>query len=1119
MITLSSLVFGILSYQRLPLTLMPPIQYPRITLRTQYQGASPYEVESLISQPIEQALGVLPNLTRITSLSHPGTSEVLCEFSWKTRVQEMILEIRENLDRVRLPEGADRPLILRYDPSLDPIMRLALYGKRPIKEIRQLAEEDIKRELESLKGIASVVIRGGAKPIVAVRLHRDRLSLYKITPQLIETRLKQENINLTGGTLREGDSLYLVRILNEFQNLGEIEKLILTYKKGAPIRLKDVADIREEAEEKKIISRIWGKEAVEILIYKEADANLIQVADRVKNRCFGKGDSKTIKKASEKQSLQSTLGKDLEIALLSDSSVFVEKAILEVQKSALYGALLAILVLLFFLHDLKNTLIIALSIPLSLLVTFAPLNMVGLSLNIMSLGGLALAAGLVVDNSIVVLEAIFRKREEGFSVRESAILGTGEIAAAVTASTLTTIAVFFPIVFVEGIAGQIFTDQSLTVTFALLISLLVALFFIPSLAAMELEGGEKRKSLVLETLKKFHSLQALSREWKGLRGRKVLLLLGLFWMIPKGLLFFLSEILGKIFFLIFALLALTIRSILKLVSTILNFLLFVPFWLFNRFFEGVSQAYLSLLAFLLRFRLLVLTLALVLCTLSGWVFFQLGARLLPELHQGEFYQEILLPPGSELAKTDGILKDVQSKLKNNSPLFQRLSSRAGSDEEDLEGKGEEGGRLYVLLENLPDLERGEDRAIKLLQKELRTYPDLEILEVKKPQILTFNTPIEIEVKGYQLETLRKIAILIARKLKNLSSLKNLRMTLKEGNPEIRVKLQRETLMRLGLNVEKIANLVRSQFKGEVPTVFRHQGDRKDIWIQLREKDRKTVEDLKNLNIHPEGKHPIPLKGVADIEIARGPQEIRRIDHSRSAVIQAEVVGLDLQKAVKEVEEELAKISLPPEVSVFVGGQYREMLTSLRSLYFALALAAFLVYVVMASIFESLAQPLVIMFTLPFAFIGVGWALYLLNQSLNVMVLIGSVMLAGIVVNNAIVLLDKINQLRKEEGKALDEAILLASALRLRPILMTTFTTIFGLLPLAIGLGEGSELRKPLAMAVLSGLCTSTVLTLILIPLTYALWESFWEKRRERRALATASLTEKKEAEIDENGKS
>ncbi|RME82674.1 MAG: efflux RND transporter permease subunit, partial [Planctomycetota bacterium] len=607
MITAAFLVFGVLSYNRLPLSLMPSLQYPRITLRTEYKGASPYEVETLISEPIERALGILPHLTKITSISHPGLSEVICEFSWKADMKQMILEIRENLDQVRLPEGVERPLILRYDPTLDPILRLAFYGRRPITEIRKLLEEDIKQQLESLPGVASAVVRGGVSPIVMVGLKKIEMDRYKITPQQVETRLKQENINMTGGLLREGDTLYIIRILNEFKSLQDIQNLIVAYKNKVPIRLKNIAEIREQGGEQKVISRVAGKEAVEVLIYKEGEANLVKVAQRVKEFCFGrkKREKKNFFFWKKEKSVQKKFQrgpkpliekyKGIQIALLSDNSQFVEQSIEDVKSSALWGAFFAFLVLLLFLQNIKNTLIVALAIPLSLVVTFAPMNLLSMSLNIMSLGGLALAAGMVVDNAIVTLESIFRKQEEGLGVRESAVYGTQEIAAAIIASTLTTVAVFFPIVFVEGIGGRLFADQALTVTFALLFSLLAALFFIPSLAALEFVTGKKRLSLIWATLKRFRSLELIKegaqKSWK----QKIWLPFWLLLSLPKNLLFLAIEILGKALLLLILGVSFLVILLFKAVFGILQILLYLPYQMTNLILHFTLKTYLKLL--------------------------------------------------------------------------------------------------------------------------------------------------------------------------------------------------------------------------------------------------------------------------------------------------------------------------------------------------------------------------------------------------------------------------------------------------------------------------------------------------------------------------------------------
>ena len=510
MVVLAVAVFGYVSYQQLPLNMMPDISYPTLTVRTEYPDTAPEEVENLISRPIEQRLGVVSNLVSITSISRPGMSDVILEFGWDTDMNDAVQTVRENLDRLNLPRGVNRPLILRYDPTQDPIMRVGIYGTENMYALRHIAEEEIKQELEALKGVAAARVKGGLEEEIRVEISERQLALMGLNINTINRRLQEENVNLAGGSLLDGQTQYLVRTLNEFRTIDEIANLVVGDRNNIEIRVKDVGQVYRTHKEREIITRVNGVESVEIEIFKEADANIVATAQRVRDRLFGTPEQLAYVeqlKAGEIEEAEAndrreqvrqfvqmkemtsfiafTLPEGVDMELLSDQSTFIESSVNEVKQTALIGGLLAILVLYIFLRNPSHTAIVGLAIPISIVATFAPMNIFGVSLNIMSLGGLALGIGMLVDNAIVVLESIFRCREEGDDMISATIRGTGEVGGAVFASTLTTVAVFFPIVFVEGVAGQIFGDMALTVVFSLLASLGVALFFIPMLASRQ----------------------------------------------------------------------------------------------------------------------------------------------------------------------------------------------------------------------------------------------------------------------------------------------------------------------------------------------------------------------------------------------------------------------------------------------------------------------------------------------------------------------------------------------------------------------------------------------------------------------------------------------------------
>ena len=532
MVVLAVAVFGYVSYQQLPLNMMPDISYPTLTVRTEYPDTAPEEVENLISRPIEQRLGVVSNLVSITSISRPGMSDVILEFGWDTDMNDAVQTVRENLDRLNLPRGVNRPLILRYDPTQDPIMRVGIYGTENMYVLRHIAEEEIKQELEALKGVAAARVKGGLEEEIRVEISERQLALMGLNINTINRRLQEENVNLAGGSLLDGQTQYLVRTLNEFRTIDEIANLVVGDRNNIEIRVKDVGQVYRTHKEREIITRVNGVESVEIEIFKEADANIVATAQRVRDRLFGTpeqlayieklkaGEIEEAKANDRREQVRQfvqmkemtsfiafTLPESVAMEMLSDQSTFIESSVNEVKQTALIGGLLAILVLYIFLRNPSHTAIVGLAIPISIVATFAPMNIFGVSLNIMSLGGLALGIGMLVDNAIVVLESIFRCREEGDDMISATIRGTGEVGGAVFASTLTTVAVFFPIVFVEGVAGQIFGDMALTVVFSLLASLGVALFFIPMLASRQVhlargnsegQGGRLMQSEVLQ---------------------------------------------------------------------------------------------------------------------------------------------------------------------------------------------------------------------------------------------------------------------------------------------------------------------------------------------------------------------------------------------------------------------------------------------------------------------------------------------------------------------------------------------------------------------------------------------------------------------------------------------
>ncbi len=1141
MIVAGILVFGWLSYQQLSLNLMPEISYPSLTVRTEYPGTAPEEVETTISRPIEEALGVVSDLVSISSISKAGQSDVILEFNWDTDMDKAISEVREKLDLVFLPEDAEKPIILRYDPSLDPIIRLGLTGGPDLFFTRYVAEEQIKRELETVDGVAAVKVKGGLEEEIWVELNEQKITLMGLDIQQIRQRLAQENVNLAGGNLQEGQTEYIVRTLNEFRSVEEIGNILLNFENGREVRLKDLGRVYRTHKERQIITRLNGQESVELEIYKEGDANIVEVARRVREKIFGtpaqqayvrrlKLQEKTVPGAKEQKTASQPQKMDrqkrreafrqqmlkrqmtdfinyklpdgMQLHLLTDQSVFISNSIKEVKNTAILGGILAVIVLFFFLNNLRTTLIVGLSIPISIIATFAPMRLFDVSLNIMSLGGLALGIGMLVDNSIVVTESIFRCREEGDGFVEGVVRGVREVGAAVTASTLTTIAVFFPMVFVKGVAGQIFGDMALTVVFSLLASLAVALFFIPMLASrqVQLEKFRGSSETPRDFFKKFpsvqqfkDSLQAFSHRWKQSHSvwKIILAVFAPLWfayVLLRFLIFFLLNVASKIFTLLLLLLGLLIRGVTLVGNKILSGPVAFLLKGFNRGMEWIYRLYPRLLDRALANRGSVLVGVLIPFLIVIFVLLpRLGQELIPEVHQGEFNVELTLPVGTPVEKTVVTITPIEQMILQNGEV-EKIATVAGVDLTQVSNSeaGEHTAKITVTLKPSRDVASQEERVIEQIRQNLVNYSGMSY-KISRPVLFSFKTPVEVEIKGYDLDELTRVSRQAVKVMSQIPGLYDVKSNLQSGNPEVQIIYDRNRLAFYGLNILDVANIVRNKVRGDIATQFKEEDRRIDIRVKIRELDKAGLFDLRRLNVNPNGEVPIPLESVASITIDEGPSEIRRINQQRSALLMANISGRDLSSVSADVYHALQSIQMPRDFSFEITGQNKEMEVSLNSLRLALLLAIFMVYIVMASQFESFLHPFVILFTVPLALIGVVMVLYILGIPLNVMVFLGLIMLAGIVVNNAIVLVDYINQLRRR-GLGKMEAIKQAGQVRLRPILMTTTTTVLGLLPMALGLGEGAEIRTPMAITVIAGLISATLLTLVVIPTLYAIFE-------------------------------
>lgn len=1166
MLFLTLIVFGLRSYQQLPINLMPDISYPTLTVRTEYEGAAPEDVEKLVTRPLEEMLSIVSGMVEISSISSPGLSEIILEFTWGTDMNVAQQDVRDRLDLFDPPrEVTEKPVILRYDPTLDPVMRVAITPGgdllTPQEEydaltsIRDAAERHLKSDFEAESGIAQVAVKGGQEQEIQVLVDSTRLKSLGLSLDAVVNGLAQQNINLSGGRLKEGKTEYLVRTLNEFTTVEEIGASIVTAPNGSQLRLSDVANVFMGTKERETIVRINGREAVALDIFKEGDANTVTVCNKVRDlmgfprdlgiaervmhayytaldMAYGMQQDDPEAQASRdlvrrRAKMLDRLPRDINLSVISDQSRFIIGSIKEVQSATINGGILALLVLFFFLRDFKYTIIIGVSIPISVIATFVPMFTQGISLNIMSLGGLALGVGMLVDNSIVVLESVFRCREEGDGVLDAAERGTREVSSAVTASTLTTIAVFFPIAFVEGIAGQLFGNLAMTVTFSLLASLLAALYLIPLLVSRQSlalhadqqvvwlmrayrENRDERKrgrlvalgsiiplgvkyarEYIVDTARDTFgpSLRAIGGARSGISFSSLFSaifgMLALPFLVPLFLCQLLLRLISTILITLFFFVCMVFVIIIVICRTILNIIFWVPLWLFEMGFDAFRSGYRVTLEHSIRFSPIILLFVLGLAVHSGFLALDLGRELIPPMKQGEFGIRMEARAGTRLEQTEERARIVEDIIRRQ-PEVDSVTVEVGQERSSTDSnRGENVAEFTVLLKDPEETAKVQDAIIERLREEVSRVLISEDVTFTLPSLFSFKTAVELQVVGDDLAELKRIGQRALERVREVRGVEDVELSVKPGYPEIIIELDRELLASRGVSEGQVAMRLRTEVQGEVATRFNRGGEKVDIRVRTDHALLSSVADLRQISI-VDGPTPIPLVDVARIRIEEGPSEIRRVDQRQVVLITANVVGRDLNAASQEIQAAVQSVDRPLDYTFEPGGQFRELATSYNSLRFALILAIFLVYVVMACQFESILHPALVMFSVPLAFIGVIYVLYLTDTNLSVMVFLGGIVLAGIVVNDAIVLVDYINQLR---ARGLDRrtAVIEAGIVRLRPILMTTITTVLGLMPMVWSSGEGSELRRPMAITVMAGLSSATLLTLLVIPMVYYLF--------------------------------
>jgi HAE1 family hydrophobic/amphiphilic exporter-1 len=1066
MFFLAIILLGFVSLRELSVDLLPNISYPRLSVVTKFSGVAPEEIETLITDDLEAAVSRIPGLRRVESISKEGISYMTLEFSWGTDMDFAMLHTREKLDSVELPDDAEEPTIIPLDPQSKAIMVLSVSGQRSLLEIKEFSEELIKPRLEQIEGIGSAEIAGGVEREIQVDVDPDKLSLYDLSIDEISQRIDNFNRNLQGGTIRKGRFKYSLRVVGEYEEIDEIGEISLktTGERGV-IRLKDVAKVIDSIKEREGITRLNGNESIGILVRKESGANTVKVSRAARD---------VLKEIQEENP-------GIEILVVSEQAKYIENAISSVLNSIILGGILSFFVLFIFLQDIKTPVIIAVVIPISIIATFNLMYFRDITLNIMSLGGLALGVGMLVDNSIVVSESIFRHKSLGKNLVEAAVVGTKEVGMAVTASTLTTISVFLPVIYVHGVAGQLFKDQALTVTFALLSSLVVSLTLLPMLASRKFTFS------VPDTISKTTGVNAEDSQ-KSLKKSvgKIFLfpLKGLRWLIyniPKGIFFILN--------LIFSFLLQLLLVLIHYISLPIRPLIHAVFKAYNRFYQRFEDRYHKILIWCLgnKGKVLLGSLCFLLVTLA--VASQMPRELMPKPETVSFEVNMKTPVDYSLEQSGDVVAALETWLKGQesvSASFSQIGVVSGMEALNPD-VSINSVKLYVEATHPSEV----DELMEGMREKLQKFPGLNYSIVKEQSTLAefmafTSAEIGLKIRGEDLNRLTMLAEQLVGKLNVIEGITDIATNIGEGKPEFLISIRKDALEKYNISPGTIGDFLVNAVRGLRATQFKELEKKYDVRVRLEEETRDNIESLLDEQISFQGTL-IPLRELVMYEIARGPKEIRRENQQREVLVTANLRGKKISQVVPAIREKISELALPQGYRVVFSGEQEEMAKSFQSLIFAFTLAVLLVYMIMAAQFESLRHPFLILLTLPMGITGAIWALLITGQSLNVISIIGMVVLAGVVVNDAIVKIDYTNQLRRK-GLSVRESIIEASRVRLRPILMTTVTTALGLFPMSLGLGRGAELQQPLAISVIGGLLLATFLTLILIPIAYEMAE-------------------------------
>lgn len=1003
MMTLVLVLLGGVSLSRLSVDLMPELSFPTVTVVTVYRGAGPEEVETLVTRPIEQVLSAVTGVDEVSSESKEGSSEIRVQFRWGTNIDQGIADIRQQIDKVRqrLPEDIETPYIRKYNTADSPIIYLGLETELSPTEATTLAETMILPRLEQIDGVARVSLRGHVRREIQIDLDRNKLASLSMGINDVLTALQAGNENRPAGDLAEGDLNLLVRTRGDFTSLEQIRETAIRQNEDAIVRISDVGVVVDGVARRTDKTRVNGQPGVMIYVFKQAGANTVHVSDRV-------------------QAKLAQLNEELlqaQLTLRLDKSRFIRQSISNIQQSAAIGMGLAILILILFLYSFRSAMVIGVAMPVSVVATFAMIYLNGFTLNMVSFGGLALGIGLLVDNSIVVLESIYRKRDDGLSARQAAIEGTNEVSGAILASTMTTLIVFVPLIFIEGITGVLLHQLAWVVSFSLLCSLVISLTLTPVMAAYWLGETEgQQRHWLLKPVDWFHGV--------------------------------------------------------------------------NRFvFGSIENVYAFVLRQMQRAPLAVGGLTMLLIASVGGLFPLIGTEFFPKTDEGVLSLTMTMAPGIQLETLDDKASVVEQRILNNTPELTTLACFLGGDEDDADrwNRGHFRIRLTTRSERKPSDEDIRQRLDALMDGipgskiSLRTSQEHMLFR----RLANGSGQFMVNIRGHDSETAELLAQMVIEELEQVEGLVNVEIVQADRRPELSTFIDRSKASLFGISVSEITRTMETAIRGTEATLYRENGQEYPVLVRLREEDRRARKDLAEVGISTPSGEIIPLRSLLDVSNAQAPVMINRQNQQRVSVISADVEERDLGQIVAEVQQRFRELPVPKDFQLEIDGDYKEQQQSFQMLMIGFVLALTLMYMVMASQFESFTDPILIMVSVPLALVGVILVLVLSGTTLNVQSFIGLIVLAGIVVNNAIVVVDYINQLRQTHPETpLKQLVYQASVRRFRPVLMTTLTTVLAMLPIAFGMGDGGELQAPMARVVIGGLLSGTFITLIVIPLLY-----------------------------------